>query len=46
MAGTYGVLLGRSRVRVVRFRAAHEAQVVFTATHGGGAECCTGSSGR
>jgi hypothetical protein len=46
LAGTYGVLLGRSRVRVVRFRAAHEAQVVFTATHGGGAECCTGSSGR
>ena len=46
LAGTYGVLFGRSKVRVVRFSSAHEARVVFTATHGGGAGCCTGSQGR
>ena len=43
LAGTYGVLLGRWNVRVVRFRSAREAQVVFTATHGGRSVCCTGS---
>jgi hypothetical protein len=44
--GTYGVLFGRWNVRVVRFQGAHDAQVVFSARHGGGAVCCKGSGGR
>jgi hypothetical protein len=41
LRGTYGVLLGRTRVRVVRFASARDAQVVLTAKHGGRAVCCS-----
>jgi hypothetical protein len=40
LAGTYGVLLGRWNLRVVRFTSAHEARVVLSARHGGPAEYC------
>ncbi len=40
LAGTYGVLLGPSNVRVVRFESGREARLVFTAKHGGAATCC------
>jgi hypothetical protein len=40
LAGTYGVLVGRWNVRVVRFTSAHEARVVLTARHGGKATFC------
>jgi hypothetical protein len=41
LRGTYGVLFGRSNVRVVRFNSARDAQVVVKATHGAGVVCCT-----
>lgn len=45
LTGTYGVLLGPARVRVVRFESSGVARVVFTARHGGRATCCVGASG-
>jgi hypothetical protein len=41
LRGTYGVLFGRSNVRVVRFNSAQAARVVVKATHGAGVVCCT-----
>jgi hypothetical protein len=43
LAGTYGVLFGRSNVRVVRFESGREARIVFSAKHGGLATCCGAS---
>jgi hypothetical protein len=40
LAGSYGVLVGRWNVRVVRFTSAHEARVVLTARQGGQATFC------
>jgi hypothetical protein len=44
LAGSYGVLIGRWNVRVIRFESAREARTVLTAKHGGEAVCCTGGA--
>jgi hypothetical protein len=40
LAGTYGTLMSPTRLRVVRFRNAHVAKVVFVATQRGGFRTC------
>lgn len=40
LAGSYGTLMSAGRVRVVRFRSAHVAKIIFVATQHGGYRTC------
>jgi hypothetical protein len=41
LRGTYGILFGRSNVRVIRFTSTQAARIVVKARHGGDIVCCS-----
>ena len=40
LRGSYGTMIGKSGVLVVRFRSNRVAKTVLTARHGGSVTCC------